>query len=289
MICVLLAGRVIVWRGKTFNVAIFSDTINVINVAICMMILLITEDHAGNTPWPPNIHLHRWKAHMQIMILRWHRCIMGDSRGELQDLTNRLVHRAKSTQKRERSLPTAWTTSLQILARTARSYRRFKYLGAAMSKDGTCSVKTHIRIALAMAEIATLNRVWRCNTVNVVSKFNLTSLLSPTLSSVLVWTLLDDCPGFWNQMPNASLTWSTRPTIGYGARSTSLWVHRNFLWQLSRDGNLLGSSMSTATTFSPSYPSGHFGGWARPWSTEEMLDGWHQRVDISVSALCPSF
>ena len=50
MISVLLAGQVIVWRGKTFNVAIFSDTINVINVAICMMILLIAEDHAGNTP-----------------------------------------------------------------------------------------------------------------------------------------------------------------------------------------------------------------------------------------------
>ena len=28
--------------------------------------------------------------------------------------------------------------------------------------------------------------------------------------------------------------WSTRPTTGCGARSTSLGVHRNFFWQLSR-------------------------------------------------------
>ena len=32
------------------------------------------------------------------------------------------------------------------------------------------------------------------------------------------------------------------------------------------------------------HPSGHFGGWATPWSTEEMLDGQHQRVDIPTHA-----
>ena len=38
-----------------------------------------------------------------------------------------------------------------------------------------------------------------------------------------------------------------RPTT----RSTFLWVHRNLLWQLSRDRYLHGSSMSNATTASP--------------------------------------
>ena len=46
-------------------------------------------------------------------------------------------------------------------------------------------------------------------------------------------------------------TWNTRPTTGCGARSTSLWVHRNRFWQLPRDGNLNGSGMSHATTASP--------------------------------------
>ena len=50
---------------------------------------------------------------------------------------------------------------------------------------------------------------------------------------------------------SASSTWSTRPTTGCGARPTSLWVHGNLFWQLSRDGNLRGSGMSHATTASP--------------------------------------
>ena len=50
--------------------------------------------------------------------------------------------------------------------------------------------------------------------------------------------------------------------------------------ELSRDGNLHGSGMSHATTASPNHPPGHLGGWATPWSAEEMLDGQHQRVDI---------
>ena len=29
------------------------------------------------------------------------------------------------------------------------------------------------------------------------------------------------------------------------------------------------------------YPSGHLGGWATPWSAEEMLDGQRQRADIT--------
>ena len=35
------AGQVTVLHDKNFNVAIFSDTINVINVKLCMMVLLI--------------------------------------------------------------------------------------------------------------------------------------------------------------------------------------------------------------------------------------------------------
>ena len=32
------------------------------------------------------------------------------------------------------------------------------------------------------------------------------------------------------------------------------------------------------------HPSAHLGGWAPPWSAEEMLDGQHQRVDIHARA-----
>ena len=50
---------------------------------------------------------------------------------------------------------------------------------------------------------------------------------------------------------SASPTWSTRPTTGSGARSTSLWVHRNLFWQSSRDRNWQGSHMSRITKASP--------------------------------------
>ena len=32
------------------------------------------------------------------------------------------------------------------------------------------------------------------------------------------------------------------------------------------------------------HPSGHLGGWATPWSADEMLDGQHQRMDTSAHA-----
>ena len=46
-------------------------------------------------------------------------------------------------------------------------------------------------------------------------------------------------------------TWSTRPTSWCGARTTSLWVHRNLFWQLSIDGNSNRAGMSRATTATP--------------------------------------
>ena len=66
---------------------------------------------------------------------------------------------------------------------------------------------------------------------------------------------------------------------GCGARSTSsLWVHRNLFWRLSRDRNLHSSGISHATTASPKQnPSGHLGGWVTPWWADEQ----RKRVDIS--------
>ena len=44
----------------------------------------------------------------------------------------------------------------------------FKYLGATLCKDGTCSAEVHIRIASAMAR---LNRIWWSNTISFARKF----------------------------------------------------------------------------------------------------------------------
>ena len=66
---------------------------------------------------------------------------------------------------------------------------------------------------------------------------------------------------------SASPNWSTRPTTGCGARSTSLWVHRNLYWQLSRDGNSHGFGVSHATTAS-----------SKPSSKAPTLKGARRRV-----------
>ena len=49
----------------------------------------------------------------------------------------------------------------------------FKYLGATLCEDGTWSAEVRIRIAPAMAAMARLNRIWRCNTISFASKFKL--------------------------------------------------------------------------------------------------------------------
>ena len=70
----------------------------------------------------------------------------------------------------------------------------FKYLGATLCKDGTCSAEVRIRIASAMAAVARLNRIWRCNTSSLASKFKLyESLVTFTLlRGCETWTLLVD-------------------------------------------------------------------------------------------------
>ena len=57
----------------------------------------------------------------------------------------------------------------------------FKYLGATLCKDGTCSAEVCIRIASAMAAMARLNRIWQCNTISSASKFKLYRSLVNTI------------------------------------------------------------------------------------------------------------
>ena len=70
----------------------------------------------------------------------------------------------------------------------------FKYLGATLYKDGTCSADVRIRIASAMTAMARLNRIWRCNTISFANKFKVCKSLvnSILLYGCETWTLLAD-------------------------------------------------------------------------------------------------
>ena len=114
----------------------------------------------------------------------------------------------------------------------------FKYLGAILCKDGTCSAEVSFKIALrAMAAMARLNRIWWLNTISFTSKFKLYKSL---VTSILLYgcetlTLLANSgkgiQAFKTKCLRKLLRISFLET-GCGKRSISFWVHRNLFWQL---------------------------------------------------------
>ena len=60
----------------------------------------------------------------------------------------------------------------------------FKYLGATLCKDATCSAKVRIRIAPGLTAMARLNRIWWCSTISFASKFKLYKSL---VTSILLY------------------------------------------------------------------------------------------------------
>ena len=70
----------------------------------------------------------------------------------------------------------------------------FKYLGATLCKDGTCSEEIRIRVVSVMAVMARLNRILLSSTISFASKFKLcTFLVTSILYNCETWTLLADC------------------------------------------------------------------------------------------------
>ena len=94
---------------------------------------------------------------------------MGGSNGELEDLTNRLMDRARasrtetSTEKAKVMTNSTNTISADISmnGQKLEAVTSFKYLGATLCKDGTCSAEDRTRIASAMAGLI---RMWRFET-----------------------------------------------------------------------------------------------------------------------------
>ena len=86
------------------------------------------------------------------------------------------------------------SVDISLNGRKLEEVTSFKYLGASLCKDGTCSAEVCIRIASAMAAMARLNGIWRCNTISFTHKFKLYKSL---VTSILrygceTWTLLAD-------------------------------------------------------------------------------------------------
>ena len=120
--------------------------------------------------------------------------LMGGSNGELQDLTSRLVDRAKargmevSTEKSKimTNSTNIITANISMNGQKLEDVTSFKYLGANLCKDGTCSAEVCIRITSAMAAMARINGICRCNTISFASKFKLYKSL---VTSVVLYGL----------------------------------------------------------------------------------------------------
>ena len=127
---------------------------------------------------------------------------MSGSNGELQDLINRLVDRALAygmevTTEKSKIMTNSTnniSADISMNGQKLEEVTSFKYLGATLCRNDTCSAEVRIRIASAMASMATLNRIWQCNTISFASKFKLyKSLVTTNLQyGCETWTLLAD-------------------------------------------------------------------------------------------------
>ena len=125
--------------------------------------------------------------------------LMGGSNTELQDLTNKLATTASaygmevSSEKSKVLVNSTSNISANITmnGEPLEEVTSFKYLGATLSKDGTCTAEVRIRIAIATAAMARLARVWKSN-IGFPTKFKLfrSLVISILLYGCETWTLL---------------------------------------------------------------------------------------------------
>ena len=126
--------------------------------------------------------------------------LMGGSNSELQELTDRLVTSASaygmevSTEKSKVMVSSTdhITANIAMNGEMLEEVSTFKYLGATLSKDGTCTAEIRIRIGTATAAMARLSRIWKSNNISFQTKYRLyrSLVLSILLYGCETWTLL---------------------------------------------------------------------------------------------------
>ena len=90
----------------------------------------------------------------------------------------------KSAQKKSKimTIMNNFNADISMTSQKLEKETSFKYLGATLCKDGTCSAEIRVRIASAMAAMARLNMICRRNTISFTSKFKLYKSLVTFLS-----------------------------------------------------------------------------------------------------------
>ena len=127
---------------------------------------------------------------------------MGGSNDELQELTDRLSNSAReygmeiSSEKSKVMVNSGENTTVQISmnGQQLEEVMAFKYLGATLTKDGRSTAEIKIRLAIATASMAKLNKIWSSKDLSFATKIKLhkTVVLSTLLYGCESWTLTAD-------------------------------------------------------------------------------------------------
>ena len=125
--------------------------------------------------------------------------LMGGSKQELQNLTNRLSERANaygmevSTEKSKVMVNSTNndSTEINMNGEVLEEVNQFKYLGSILTKDGTSNREVKARIAAATSALVRLERVFKSNNISFRTKYHLYKSL---VTSILMygcesWTL----------------------------------------------------------------------------------------------------
>ena len=155
-------------------------------------------------------------------------------------------------------------------------------------------IKIRIRIDSSIAAMARLKRIWWCNTISVTSKFKPYKSLAISIlfCGCETWTLPPDSekkdPGFRNQVheetsPYLLLEHKTNECMW--SKSQLRLGPREPLLATVKKGKLAWFGHVTRhDSLSKTILQGTFAECATPWSAEGMLDGQHQRVDVTTHA-----
>ena len=117
--------------------------------------------------------------------------LMGGSKDELQELTDRLSNSAReygmeiSSEKSKVMVNSGDITPVQISmnGQQLEDVMPFKYLGATLTKDGRSTAEIKIRLAIATASMAKINKIWSSKDVTFATKIKLYKTL--VLSTLL--------------------------------------------------------------------------------------------------------